>query len=115
MLAQETIIRPLEILTEGVSWVLRCSVSVVVGFGVVGFLAGPRFLLCLLAEMTVACVERGHTCLFLVLPPASLGPRRVQSRGLWRASAREEVAERSRFVLSSSRCVRTAGDESAVT
>lgn len=38
MLAQETIIRPLEILTEGVSWVLRCSVSVVVGFGV--FLGG---------------------------------------------------------------------------
>lgn len=39
VLAQETIIQPLEILTGGVAWILRCSVFVV-GFGVVVFFLG---------------------------------------------------------------------------
>lgn len=33
--------------------------------------AGPQFLLCLLTEMTVVCVERGHP-LPLLGPPTSL-------------------------------------------
>lgn len=77
VLAQETIIRPLAILTGGVSWILRCSVFVV-GFGFFfGGGAGPRFPLCLLTEMTVVCVERGHPRPVLVLPRASSGQRVV--------------------------------------
>lgn len=69
-------------------------------------------LLCLLTEMTVVCLERGHS-----LPP--LGPStslfgipQCAEQGIFKVlKARKEVAELNCFVLNSSGCVRTVDDE----
>lgn len=55
-------------------------------------MSGPRVLLCLLPEMTVVCVERGHPPAppFLVLPPAFRDPAVCRARGLGRAREGEE-------------------------
>lgn len=52
--------------------------------------SGPRFLLCLLPERSVVCVESGHPAPpSWILPPAARGPA-VCRRGVGRASEGEK-------------------------